>query len=47
MLNKQLNDCDCDMDAFGVACLKHLLLSPDELRDFIDSAREQFSPHEY
>lgn len=46
-LNKQLNDCDCDMDAFGVACLKHLLLSPDELRDFIDSAREQFSPHEY
>jgi HD-like signal output (HDOD) protein len=46
-LKRQLNDCDCVLDAFGIACLAHLLLSPDELRDFIDTAREQFLPDEH
>jgi hypothetical protein len=38
MTSKQLNE--CSWEAFGNACLKHLLLGETELQDFIDAAQE-------
>lgn len=39
MISRQLNE--CAWEAFGDACLKHLMLTETELQDFIDAAQER------
>lgn len=42
-LSRRLND--CAWEEFGASCLFHLMLGTEELRDFIDQARERFEAH--
>lgn len=45
LVSRQLNE--CAWEAFGDACLKHLMLGEEELQDFIDAARDQYGAAEY
>ena len=40
IVSQQLNE--CTWEAFGKACLEHLMLGETELQDIIDTARDQF-----
>ncbi len=44
-ISQEMNDCACD--AFGESCRNHLRMEQDELRDFIDSAKDLFGLNEY
>jgi HD-like signal output (HDOD) protein len=42
-LSKQMNDCECEN--FGKLALAHLMVESDEVRDFIDMAKDLYGIH--
>lgn len=43
-LSQEMNDCECE--AFGDQCVYHLMLGKEELRDFVDSAKDLYEIHD-